>query len=211
MDEQPVPEDSTDELIGWLTDAAVAGILVLFQQLERAGISPVEYQRAVEALLAAYHTAAYMAGANTDDLTAIDLATIEEVLQDQFGYLDRFTELLLAVETTELARWRSRALMYAQPVGASLWRGATRNMPRLPAYPKDGTTDCFVNCCCRWVIIDVDPAAGDWDCYWTLGGCDHCKHCPRRWQAWRPLRIRGGEFTDPALLTQADLFRQGRG
>jgi hypothetical protein len=207
MDEEQT-QDDINELIELLTGAAAVGILALFQQLESGDISPVEYQRAVEILLAEHHTAAYMAGANTDDLTDTDLVTIEEVVQDQYGYLDRFTEVLLAgAAVDELARWRSRALMYAQPVGASVWRGATRSMPRLPAYPKDGSTDCLVHCCCEWVIIDVDIQAGDWDCYWKLGGCNHCKHCPRRRRDWYPLRIRGGEFTQPALLTQSDLFR----
>lgn len=206
MDEQT--QDDIDELIELLTGAAAAGILALFHQLERGDMSPVEYQRAAEILLAEHHTAAYMAGANTDDLTRDDLATLETTVQDQYNYLDNFIPVLTAgAAADELARWRSRALMYAQPVGASLWRGATRSMPRLPAYPKDGTTDCLVNCCCRWVIIDVNEQAGDWDCYWRLGGCSHCKHCPRRRIAWNPLRIRGGEFTQPALLTQADLYR----
>jgi hypothetical protein len=206
MDEQT--QDDIDELIELLTGAAAAGILALFQQLESGDLSPVEYQRAAEILLAEHHTAAYMAGANTDDLTPADLATVETTVQGQYDYLDNFIPVLAAgAAAGELARWRSRAQLYAQPVGASVWRGVTRRMPRLPAYPKDGTTDCLVNCCCRWRIVTRDETAGDWDCYWRLGGCNHCKHCPRRRSDWHPLRIRGGEFTQPALLTQSDLFR----
>lgn len=86
----------------------------------------------------------------------------------------------------------ARAALYAKTARSLLAVAQTLalGMPILPAYPRDGTTECLGNCVCAWHITKVGPK--DWDCRWVLESDEHCPQCARRSHVWQPLHIRNG-------------------
>ena len=150
-----------------------------------------------------------------DNMSASDWIIIGALLVPQFFYLRRFAKALRAdapeqrvITSGEIQR---RLNMYMNSSRQAFSRGDTRNKcdHALPAHPGDGSTDCMSACCCRWERIDkVKDDRGNMigcNCYWQLGPCQHCVHCPTRALQWSPLFIPiSGElnvdFADRALF-----------
>lgn len=111
-------------------------------------------------------------------------------LQDQLDFLEGFRGDVEGMTPEAIKR---RARMYIGSGQASLQEAATTRlgMPVLPAYPKDGTSECLGNCRCWWDIRPLD-GNGNWDCIWTLRPAEHCPTCEARAIAWSPIHIRNG-------------------
>lgn len=150
-----------------------------------------DWQQEVSRQLERYHTAAYLAGADTQNLSAAARAAVGRDLATQLSFLAQF-----AVEIQEAtewqAGWNARAEMYARSIQTPYWRGVTRLLP-LPAMPGDGSSQCLTNCGCGWVIVQLD-GDGNYDCTWRRGKKDTCQTCMQRSEEWAPLQIRGGEL-----------------
>jgi hypothetical protein len=72
----------------------------------------------------------------------------------------------------------------------------------LPTMPGEGT-QCLSNCNCRWYIKVINAENRDYDCYWLLGGDDHCQTCVEYAKMWKPLKIRGNRVIIPQeMLSQ---------
>lgn len=143
------------------------------------------------ALIARYHTAAQLVGQGDVTLTPAGRQALVKAVQAQLGYLDGFAADLRSPSAYAMGR-QARAAMYAEAIGASYWRGATRMLP-LPALPKDGTTPCLTNCGCSWEIDELN-GDGNYDCTWVLGTSENCQTCSQRAADWAPLRIREGRL-----------------
>ncbi len=174
----------------------IALMLLDVQKLMRAlesGASSVElWQKRFSAALAQYHTAEYLVGQRNRALTDPGRRYLKQTVEAQIGFLNNF-----ATEIQDAAAfqkgWDARAAMYAQGIGQSYWKGATKMLP-LPAMPRDGTSQCLTNCTCSWEITELD-GDGNYDCYWKLGATErHCQTCPQRAQDWSPLQIRDGRL-----------------
>jgi len=61
----------------------------------------------------------------------------------------------------------------------------------LPALPGDGTTQCMINCKCRWAIRKRHNVH---ICTWRLGRAEHCRTCLQRAVQWKNLRIVNGRM-----------------
>lgn len=160
--------------------------------LERDPSQAERWQEEVSRQLERYHTAAYLAGADTQSLSPAARAAVTADLKTQLGFLSQF-----ALEIQEAAEWQNgwnaRAEMYARSIQTPYWRGVTKLLP-LPAMPGDGTSQCLTNCKCGWAIEQLD-GEDNYDCYWRMGATErHCQTCPERAQEWAPLRIRRGEL-----------------
>lgn len=176
---------------GDLEEQAKAEVARLLARLENGDITPAEWENDMQAALAAYHQAAAMAGQKD---TAIEADELTAAVGAQFAYLSAFRGVItdaLAAGEAAWSAWSARAAMYAEAIGASFWRAFTGGWP-LPAYPRDGTTQCLSHCHCEWEINVVDQEAGDADAYWRLSPVEHCQTCVERGAQWSPLRIRGG-------------------
>lgn len=147
------------------------------------------------AAIVSYHLAAFMAGADVTEISSMHMDMLADVVANQELYLDGFRDALAAEpEGSALSdAYRHRADQYAWATGASYSRGETVDWD-LPAYPKDGQTDCRVFCCCRWTIDLYDEDNGNVNATWKLGPCNHCDQCPQRAIDWSPLRIRNGRW-----------------
>jgi len=114
----------------------------------------------------------------------------DQRLQAQRDFLDGFRGDVEGMSPEAIKR---RARMYIGSGQATMQEAATTRlgMPLLPAYPKDGTSDCLNNCRCWWDIQSLE-GNGNWDCIWTLRPAEHCPTCEARARAWSPIQIRNG-------------------
>lgn len=149
------------------------------------------------------------------NMTAADYGRIGAMLssqnQGQYWYLQRFAEAIAEGRLSE-AQIMARAQMYMGASVQAFERGkaASYGLPKLPAYPGDGTTRCLTNCRCSWQIVESLTA---WQCTWSLGRAEHCPDCRDRAAIWAPLVILKGMATLAALVeaTGPAGFREAMG
>ena len=160
----------------------------LTDALEAGGQTVAQWKAAFSDALAKYHTAALLVGQGNSTLTPQGRRYLGKVVEAQIKYLNNFATEIQSAEQFKPG-WLARSALYAQGIGASYWKGATKMLP-LPAMPRDGTSQCLSNCTCSWEITELD-GDGNYDCYWKLGAAErHCQTCPQRSRDWAPLRIR---------------------
>lgn len=152
-------------------------------------ITPIYWQREMEAALTRYHQAAYMAGSGAPTMNDTARKFVSATVKAQLDFLNGFV-IDIQGEREWQKGWNARAAMYADAIKTPYWKGATNVLP-LPAMPADGT-QCLSNCKCSWEIAVVDEAAGDYDAYWRRGADDSCQTCLEREARWSPVQIRGG-------------------
>jgi hypothetical protein len=140
-----------------------------------------------QALRRSYIDQYLLARGGRDNMTAADWGRLGGMLREQYGWMDRFAQQMAAGEMSP-NQVASRMQMYFNSSRESFERGraAALGIPRLPAYPGDGSTQCRTNCQCSW---DITEAEDEWLAYWRLGVAEHCPDCVRRSQEWAPYRI----------------------
>jgi hypothetical protein len=162
----------------------------LMAALESGTESVAQWQQAFSDALAKYHTAALLVGQSSTQLSDPARKWLGKTVAAQIKYLNNFAVEIQDAEQFKPG-WNARAALYAQGIGQSYWRGATKMLP-LPAMPRDGTSQCLGNCTCSWEITELD-GEGNYDCYWRLGAAErHCQTCPTRAGDWAPYQIRDG-------------------
>lgn len=161
-----------------------------FSSLSEGSLDVYEWKSLVESELAKHITAAFMSGRKRTKLTKAELAQINQWVQAQLSYLDRFAaELELWPDGEEYPpKFKRRALQYASSVVNPFYSGETWGIP-LPAMPGDGTSQCGQNDKCTWEIVALE-GEGNWDAYWELHPAEHCQTCIERARLWNPLQIR---------------------
>src|SRR3972149_2402591 len=179
---------SIDDVLNELIAKLGAEIQVLMDDYAAKVISLDEWHEKFKALLARYHSAAFMAASGSDFLNQVERRLVDLYVGTQMEFLDNFADAMGAEEEFKPA-WRSRALMYAQAIKAPYWAASAEALP-LPAMPGDGTSICLTRCRCHWEITVLDEARGDYDCFWELSPVEHCQTCIERAKAWKPLQIR---------------------
>lgn len=168
-------------LIGTATDA-----------LEQRPSQADDWYNEVAQQLTRYHTAAYLAGASTKDLSAAARRAVGADVRTQLEFLSKFKVEIQEADAWR-AGWSARAEMYARSIQTPYWRGVTKLLP-LPAVPGDGSTACLTNCRCAWDVRDLG-GENNYDAYWIYGAIErHCQGCQQRASEWAPLRIRDGEL-----------------
>lgn len=181
-----------------LTQAALDSIEYQMDGLMSGKLSVTDWQIGMAQDLITYHYAAYLAGAGltrVDDISDGAKEAIGAVLKEQVDYLNGFADTLDdGIDDALEARYRARANLYAGALKTSYSIGATELLD-VPAHPGQGS-ECMVNCGCRWRIVEVDAAEGDFDCYWERAKDDSCATCIDREERWNPYRIRGFEGQD---------------
>ena len=144
----------------------------LVNGLQAGLLSPAEWHNGTLQVLADYHSAAYLAGADQDRLDQAGQQLVLKTLADQVDYLGRFTDAVEAGDLSD-AQIRSRAAQYAQPLRTTYSQAETAGAD-LPFYPADGGTECGVHCRCSW-----EQRGGSW--YWVMDPlADHCEDCRAR-------------------------------
>lgn len=171
------------------------GVDELADGVNAGALTPTQWQQEMVNLLAVGHAAAWMEGAGTNQVGPLGRREIARLLGEQADYLNRFADLIEQTGWSDFdARYRARAALYVGALKATESRARTLGLP-LPYHPADGSTECLVNCRCRWEIRKVGDN-DDYDCVWRMGAAEHCDTCrsrAARHSARTPLRIRGGE------------------
>jgi hypothetical protein len=164
----------------------------LVAQLEAGDITVQEWLSAMRDEVKLAHIGQYLFGrggrnAMTDD----DWAAVSDRVRQQFEPLQTFAEQV-AAGTQSADQIANRSANYIDTSRASYAEGhaVAHGWPDLPAYPADGSTQCYANCRCFWT---VEPVEGGWDCTWNLGEADHCDDCIERSEEWAPLFIAAPE------------------
>lgn len=119
-------------------------------------------------------------------LSPADRGRVGSLVRTQYQYLRDFA---LEVQRGELsvAQIASRSVLYVHSAGQAYERAraAARDLV-LPAYPKDGSTECKSRCGCRWEISETDTS---WRCYWRKTSRESCPTCIERARVWSPLDV----------------------
>lgn len=162
----------------------------LAEQYRTADISIYDLEAQVKNLIKNTYIDLYAMGAGgRQNLSARDWGRIGAMLKEQYGsgkYLQGFMESIANGKMSE-AQIASRLNMYINSANEALWKAITRDLPTLPAYPGDGSTQCLTNCRCEWRIEQVE---GGYNCYWIIDrAAENCPDCQRRAAEWNPLFI----------------------
>lgn len=180
----------TDRYIVQSGSRDVAGLLQQLVDGQPLSSWVTDYRQTLkESYIAAYLSARGGRGA----MTASDWGQLGAMLKAQYRYLNGLAEdiasgKLLVDGRLQVGRIRARMEMYFRGANMAYERGKSNSlgMPRLPAYPGDGTTQCLTNCACHWHIEETDD---EWLATWTLGAAEHCPDCVRRSGEWNPYRM----------------------
>jgi hypothetical protein len=175
-------------------ERAISQVDGLSEQIAAGDLTPDQWQREMERLIARYFQTAAMAGLGADDIALLDPA-ISRMVDIQNDYLANFKTDIDA--DGWLGAFAARAQMYASAVKQGYWLGdvvkKVGRMIPLPAMPTEGT-QCLSHCLCFWRIETVNAEQGDYDAYWQKPASDSCQTCIERELQWNPVRIRNGEL-----------------
>jgi len=124
-------------------------------------------------------------------LSGRDRQVLAELLQEQYSYLNKFAVDLISGRYTEeqAASVLARLNLYSKSSGQAYERAVAESYGplKLPAYPRDGTTDCYTSCLCSWVFEEEDDFIL---ATWELGETEnHCTTCPERARRWVGLKF----------------------
>lgn len=173
----------------------------LMRDFQAGKISLDEWRDRFAELLAMYIGTSYMTGAEKDDILGDAGIWITAWLALQLDFLNGFRDTIAANYAAGgqySGTWDSRAQMYVTSPLPAYWYGVTEGLP-LPAYPRDGTSQCLANDRCMWRIVWDDREAGNARAYWELEpGAEHCQTCLERRKQWYPLVVRNWRLVIPA-------------
>lgn len=151
------------------------------------GMPVQRFEAEMRQVIKSSYLAEYMLGrGGLNAMTNADNGRVGALCRTQYQYLRDF---MLQVQRGELspAQIGARAALYVRSAGQAYERAraAVRDLV-LPAYPKDGTSECKSNCRCTWDIREADE---EWRCYWRVSSKETCPTCLQRGQSWSPLVV----------------------
>lgn len=128
-----------------------------------------------------------------ESMTARDWGIVGGLLSKQYALHDGFLADLKAgaLSRDQIA---ARGRLYMEAGGEAFERGkaASYGVYSLPAYPKDGSSECMNGCGCTWRFETLEGESNT-NCYWELDATkENCETCLQRNASWYPLEVRGG-------------------
>lgn len=171
-----------------IIDRASAETDVLAGQLASGDLSVEDWTLAMRDVVKRTTIDQYLLGrGGRNAMTQSDWGRIGYRLREQYGYLQRFAELVDAGQLSD-AQIAARAKLYVSATWSTFDRAkASAWNIRLPAHPGDGSTKCKGNCRCHW-DIRRDDEAGVIEATWVLDSAtEHCDDCRANAERWSPL------------------------
>lgn len=166
-------------------------LISLADELISESLTPAEWEKRFKQIIKETSIQQYATGrGGLSQLTPTDYGRIGSYLKDQYQYLKGFRE---ALPNQSEAQIRVRSQMYASATKYMYEKGtwAAWDMPDLPAYPADGSSECLINDRCSWRIVKL-KTPGSWNCFWEIRPGENCPTCLERASKWKPLKIRKG-------------------
>jgi hypothetical protein len=136
----------------------------------------------------------------------------QQYMQKQQAFLSQW-HLQIAAEKDVVggvgrAQQYANSLMELYRLGWERAQTETTGLPGLPAEPRDGTTECRMNCMCRWEIQKKSNV--EYWAFWRISPVENCDTCLCRAARWNPLKITrntGGRWNYTAKSGKCNLFR----
>jgi len=187
-----------DSLFKRYVDYYDTQVQTLAEDLVNGRLSVDQWLDAMETEVEHLHTTAYtLYRGGLSEMGQEDLDLIQETVDAQNVFLEKWADELRTVDVSTLSpdTLAARARSYIGAVNQTIQQATTTSLglPRLPAYPADGNTECLSFCKCSWKIEKL-PGNGNWDCTWLLGDAEHCPGCIDRAKMYSPLMIRNGQI-----------------
>lgn len=181
-------EDSILRNLSLYTQEKTSSVQFLALRLRDGDINLQQWTNQMRSTIKRTHIINYIiARGGNRRMTQQDWGRLGGVIYNQYRYLDRFATDISGGNLT-LGQIQARSALYINAARQSYERGRTQGARgiSLPAYPGDGTSECFSNCRCRWQIEETDT---EFLCSWKLGEAEHCDTCVQRATLWSPLMI----------------------
>lgn len=166
-----------------------------------------QWEREMRKYLRNLHFTTYTIGrGGVDKLTSRDMIESRRLIDRQFMFLSDWINGIDTANPPSEAQMNARIGMYANNSvsTAEVANSVARGLPLLPAYPRDGSTQCFTNCKCKWRYAKREDG---WNVFWVMGRAEHCANCVKRSRTWNPLRYRNGLLMNEQKLDVPELFR----
>ena len=179
----PIGEESINNLLTLRQGMFNTEVESLASSMYDGGITLGKWEEDMKRLIREFH-ASYTAiqRGGWDNMTHSDWGKIGPPLKAQYKYLHNFANNVAdRRDTISLQAIQARAKMYGNAAGytANVVVMGDAISKHLPWIPKDGSSECLVNCRCRWVLIVVDTV-GDMkvvQAVWRLSPAEHCDTC----------------------------------
>lgn len=179
-------------------------------RLLRGDVTPREWESTMRRYLRNLHFTTFTIGrGGADKLTNKDMIEIRRLVDRQFMFLQDWTTTLDVENMPSEAYMNNRIGMYGNNAvsSAEVGNSLARGLPLLPAYPRDGSTQCYTNCKCKWRYNKLKTEDNAYNVFWVMGYAEHCPNCFKRSRTWNPLKYRDGVLVNPVKLDVPDLYR----
>jgi hypothetical protein len=158
----------------------------LSEQLYTGALDIGSWEVEMRTLIKEMYTSASAIGkGGWDAMTFQDWGRLGTPVREQYKYLRGFAaDIADRADEVTLAYIRARARMYGNSAGyvAELMQAPTDLLEHLPWLPKDGSTECLVNCKCFWElkVIKTKKTLKTVRATWRLQPAEHCEDCVGR-------------------------------
>lgn len=111
-----------------------------------------------------------------------DWESVTREVNSQYSYLQGFADAIGG--GLSKAQINSRTAMYFASLHKLYDVGRSSSFGLiLPAYPRDGSSECKIHCGCSWRIVEYDDR---WECFWERTAVESCPTCVKRSSEWYP-------------------------
>jgi hypothetical protein len=136
----------------------------------------------MKALIKGLHTSVGSIGnGGWDGMDKSAWGKVGSEIKKQYRYLHGFAESIEEnKDKISIEAIISRSHMYGEASGYTAEiLGAGKIADYLPWIPKDGTTDCLVNCKCYWelLVVSKTKTVQTVQATWNLSPAEHCATC----------------------------------
>ncbi len=191
----PIDEASKSNLISIRTNIFNNEVDSLAERMYTGEISVGQWEESMKKLTRELHTSTAAIGkGGWDQMTPADWGRLGPVMKEQYRYLHNFAEKIAEErDTISLQTIKARAHMYGNAAHNTAYMIEAGQVlsDKLPWMPGDGSTECLVNCKCRWELETVNKQ-GDFNIVqatWKLGEAEHCDTCLERDGYIHTLRV----------------------
>lgn len=189
----PIDDASKANLLRIRYDIFNSEVDALAQKVFSGQISLGQWEEQMKATIKGLHASAGAIGkGGWEEMTQSDWGKVGAEVKKQYRYLHNFAETIAEKrDTISLKAIQARAHLYSESashtanvIHAGDFVGTTRNPSpfALPWIPRDGTTECIMNCKCHWTLTVVDQSKTSKvvQAVWTLTPAEHCDTCIER-------------------------------
>ena len=159
---------------------------VLAEQVFTGALDIGSWEVEMRSLIKEMYTSASAIGkGGWDAMSFQDWGRLGTPVREQYKYLKGFAaDIAERADDVTLSYIRARARMYGNSAGyvAELMQASEDLLQYLPWLPKDGSTECLVNCKCFWElkVIATKKTFKTVRATWRLRPAEHCTDCVDR-------------------------------